>query len=270
MGLLSTLSSSVKSITATPTAIVKTLASGAGVKAAISAGMQSEKAYISELKANPIKAVGERVLGPQVIMTATAGAILAAPKVGAAALTAAKAKPLAAAAAVPIGITAASTLVSSEKARTAAAEVVNPTNYASFGSNIGKAIDNPSWENVKKIATESPYLTAATAAGAALLVGKVTRTVATIANTKAIKEANELMSNPITSTPLQGVTSGQAKPLDKISTLAGADTPAAVSVSKPKKQGAKRKQGKRKAKVYKCGHIRRIQHGCATKCYNFY
>lgn len=171
-------------------------------------------------------------------------------------------------------IVVSSALVSSKKARE---EVVKaPSNLATFGTDIGKAVDNPSLENIKKIGTDSPILTGLTAAGAALIVGKVAGTIATIENTKAIKESNEIAKDPNKSAVVVGGTPGTAKPLEASSLTSTASSPS-VAQSPSKKQASKRKQGKRKAKINKCEHFNKCLHsrrckknGSATKCYNFY
>jgi len=167
-----------------------------------------------------------------------------------------------------------SILASSKKARTTAVKL--PGELVQFGTNIGTAIDNPSVESVKKIATDSPVLTAAALAGAALVISKAGGTAATIANTKAVKESNDLLRNPTTiPTPVSGMTSGIAKPLEK-SALQG-ESPSAINLKSPKKGGKTTKRTKRKAKVNKCRQFNSCLHtrgckknGSATKCYNFY
>lgn len=97
-------------------------------------------------------------------------------------------------------------VVKSEKGREA---VLNtPSSINNFTSNVAKVIDNPSIEGVKNIAKENPVLTAGLATGLAVAGGLglagVASSVATFANTKAIKESTNqtqgLLNEAITTT----------------------------------------------------------------------
>lgn len=243
----------------------------------------------SNLQANPVKAAAVAtgvIAAPALISSVSTASKAAAPVVAKAATAAA---PVVAKAAVstaksvvtnPAGalkttigggavILGGSILASSSKARESVVKA--PGEIAQFGTNIGIAIDNPSVENIGNIAKDSPILTGLALAGAALVVSKAAGTIATAANTKAIKDSNDILKNPNTiQTPVSGVISGTSKPLDTPTTLQG-NNPSAVSINQPKKQGTTSKRRRRKAKIYKCEHKRRlVTHGHATKCYNFY
>lgn len=190
-------------------------------------------------------------------------------------------------------ILAGSILTSSKKARETIVKA--PGNLAQFGTNIGDFIDNPNLDSLTKIGADNPGLSALAVLTGGLLIGKATSSIVTAANTEALKDNTEAaknnsaasnldgelpsggkskdekpVSNPgdITKNPSPsdiGESPSGAKPLDKNPFPGESPTP-----STPKKPGKKKKQAKRKAKVYKCHSLRRVQHGSATKCYNFY
>lgn len=269
MGLLSNAISSVKSFFNTP----------------YLAGLEKAEQH---LQAHPVEAAlitTKIVAAPAVLATSVTAAKAAAPVV-------AKAAPVVAAAAVKttgkivtsaitnpaqalrttIGagtaIVGGSILLSSSKARTTLVET--PGNLATFGTNVGKAIDEPSFKNIAKVAEDSPIITGALIAGGALIAAKAGGTIATIANTKAIKDVKDAIQTPEKSVvSLLGGNSAMDKTLPK-NTLADSPTSSAVTIKQTKKQGKRRKSSKRKANIYKCQTIRRAHYGHTNKCYNFY
>jgi len=106
-------------------------------------------------------------------------------------------------------------VVSSPKIRGAALNA--PSSLANFGGNVGALVEDPNLENLKKLATENPLITAgAAAAGLGVLgVGAAgaLSTLATRQNTKAIIESTkqgtqllttkaETVAAPVLSSPL--------------------------------------------------------------------
>lgn len=64
-----------------------------------------------------------------------------------------------------------------------------PKSVDTFASNVGELYDNPSIEQAKETFKESPVISGALIAGTGLLIGKgVSNTIATFANTAAVKE----------------------------------------------------------------------------------
>lgn len=85
-------------------------------------------------------------------------------------------------------------LSSSSKAREGL--ISAPSSLANVGSNIGKVIENPTIENVKETFKENPVAaTLIAAAPLAIVGGGISGTVASIANTAAVKE-NTKASTP--------------------------------------------------------------------------
>lgn len=76
---------------------------------------------------------------------------------------------------------------------TAAAEL--PSGLVNVGGNVADLISDPSIENAKKLVTENPFIVGATAATALIAggvgAGAVANTLATTANTRAIKESTK-------------------------------------------------------------------------------
>ena len=86
-------------------------------------------------------------------------------------------------------------LKSSSKARKAISKPTQlPKNLANFGSNIGKAIDNPTAGNIANIVKDNPILSTATAAA-------VLAPVAPLAGTAAIVASNRIRNKNKPATP---------------------------------------------------------------------
>lgn len=147
------------------------------------------------------------------------------------------ANPIKATATVGAAIVGTNILASSSSARKAVVQA--PSQLAVFGANIGKAIDNPTVDNILKIPKDSPLLTAAAIAGAAVIVGKAAGTAATIANTKALKEGHDIAKLP---KPIgeQGLVSAS---LPSPATIGESQAEAVIA---PKKKAVKKKKAKKK------------------------
>jgi len=229
-------------------------------KTAVSKVISSEKKYISDIKTGNLPAVAKtaatKVLGFQVATAAAAATILggptaakvaakALPALGGATIKAIKSPVQTAKTAAGLGVSAVaiSALSSSKKAQ--AAVIKTPSSLVNFGTNIGKAIDSPSLSNVANIAKENPVLSAAAVAGAALVVGKAAGTAATLANTKAIKEGNEIAQLP---RPSVGMVSPTPSPSPQLG-IEKAVTPIApiAPIPKPIKKKPIKKKAKKKA-----------------------
>jgi len=97
-------------------------------------------------------------------------------------------------------------LASSPKLRSAAVEA--PSSLASFGGNIGSLAENPTLENLGKLAKENPILTGLAATTGLVAVGAagrgVAQVVATSLNTSAIRESTKAAAGAVmtSSSPL--------------------------------------------------------------------
>lgn len=80
-----------------------------------------------------------------------------------------------------------------------------PKELSQFGGDVGSFIKNPSLESGKDVLKNSPYLSAGTALlGGALVGGGIAGTVATIANTRAVKENTKASLTSVKETVYDG------------------------------------------------------------------
>lgn len=111
------------------------------------------------------------------------------------------------------GLVAGSALVSSPKAT--AAVINTPKALVNVGGNIGKVIENPSIEGVKKIFKENPVIsTGAVVAGVGALglgAGALANTLATSANTSALKEQTAQAASSLVAAPIPATETGKAQ-----------------------------------------------------------
>lgn len=160
---------------------LKAAVTGKGVTA--NTPSQTANKVLGAAASNPFSTafVGAVAAGPKVALGAARAAYTALPTAG----------KVGVALATPVAIGAAVTnpnLVG--KAATA------PRQLSEFGSGVGLLIQEPSYENLKQVAKESPIISAAVVTGTGLALGKgVSSTLATIANTRAVKE-NTAVASP--------------------------------------------------------------------------
>lgn len=133
-------------------------------------------------------------------LTAVAGAIAANPSAAAGTLKAGYAalSPGAKVASVVAAPVVVGAVASNPKLITKTAKA--PSELASFGSDLGNLLEDPSLSNAAQVVKNSPLISAGIAAGgAALIGGGIAGTIATIQNTKAIKKNTATSTNPVSS-----------------------------------------------------------------------
>ena len=140
--------------------------------------------------------------------------------------------------------------------------LTTPTALQNYGSNIGKAIENPSIANIMDIAKENPILTAATAAGAAYLGSGLVSTAVTALNTRAANaNTKSVIENTNSSSVIDNATSSlpissnmkMIMPVQSpdenivMPSITKASNPAPSTKNKKKKVTTKKKKTKKKA-----------------------
>lgn len=153
-------------------------------------------------------------------------------------------------------------LVGSEKARVAVIETASaftPEKLAKFGSDIGKNIDNPSFEGAKNLIMNNKAIVGGLALGAVIIGGKagtnlvsnITNTLATRENTQAINKVleNSTKSIPTSVPAATPITSTAAGSTPKAADVIATTPPTAqMPDDKVKKSTTKRRK---KRKIYK-------------------
>lgn len=148
--------------------------------------------------------------------------------------------------------------------------ITAPTSLAQFGSNIGKAIDNPTAANLTNIITSNPKLSAAAGAAAAIAIGGAIATAGNLytnyTNTQAVKAntaATLLSSAGGSPSTIPTGTLVHALPIgNTVVSPATAKTPVAAvapvkKVTKKKKKKSKKKTKKKKKSKRKAKSIKR-------------
>jgi hypothetical protein len=214
---MSIFSSIAKTVTSVAKAVVKAVVptqakiANVGAVLGIATGIKSGTIYATTPSASVNKALETVANHPYVtagviaVAAAPAAAVAAAKVVGATVVKAVSSASPAVKIATVVGTpVAAGVLISSSKAREGVLDA--PSALVQVGTNVGKLIENPSWEGLVDIYKQNPVaapavtaaavgLIGAAAAGAALTIGNIT---ATKANTKSINEAtNELMKQAV-------------------------------------------------------------------------
>lgn len=149
-------------------------------------------------------------------------------------------------AAIPTGIVATGFVVSNPSSLKQVAKA--PAELSRFGSDLGSLSANPSLEGVKDVFKNSPVISSAIALGGAAVIGAgATRTIATIANTRAIKENTK---NTVTSIiPNQTSSTLPATPIAATSTNAGSVEPITRETQILGKEPRSKRIAKRKSKT---------------------
>jgi len=116
-----------------------------------------------------------------------------------------------------------------------------PRELSEFGGDVGNLIANPSLENAKETFQNSPIISSVIGAGTAIAIGAAaTGTIATIANTRAVKANTAIAANPSNAF----VPTGQNQvaptvPLTPATTVIGRE----VSSRVPGKRASKKRSG---------------------------
>jgi hypothetical protein len=165
--------------------------------------------------------------------------------------------PIKSTAAIGVGIIGVNAAKSSPKVATA---ILNtPSSLANFGSNIGKAVENPNLTSITNIAKQNPLLTAGTVLAAGIAAGTTLNTVATVLNTRATNQNSNSTVNTATmpTAPVQAqpapINYLVTQPMPVAATPQPAPIPKTTAVGKKKSKKKKKKTIKRRKTTKKHG-----------------